>query len=155
MATLPRNVVTYVIPVQSEKGSNIWQSGQARPGLGFFAFGLNKKKVKTYYWQGPTWLYLLEVVSDRSRAGPGLKPIRAAAHLKHNSAGIRKLYPLIPSKSPLSSDNKLTIYKTIIRLILSAGRYTRIRELHANANIEEISEYVDIIISTKFYTKSI
>lgn len=92
----------------------------------------------------------------------------------------QKLYPLTCPKSHLSPFNKLLIYKTIIRPaltygapiwcsisdtqrkrlqvfqnrilrgVLSAGRYTRIQDLHEFTGVEYISQYIDSLSET-FY----
>lgn len=84
----------------------------------------------------------------------------------------RKLYPLLSKKSSVSYENKLTIYKTILRptfiyaspvwcnaaptnlkklqvlqnkylrLILSESRYARIKDMHDQTNIMMVSEYI-------------
>lgn len=109
-------------------------------------------------------------------------------HISHciqkTFAGQQKLYPLICPRSPLSPANKLTIYKSIIRPVmtygapvwsivsdtqrlrlqrfqnrilrgvLSAGRYTRIRDLHAMSGVEPVSDFLDQV-SEKFYTHGV
>nr|WP_253308721.1 reverse transcriptase family protein [Rickettsia endosymbiont of Ceutorhynchus assimilis] len=92
----------------------------------------------------------------------------------------QKLYPLIGPNSPLSPGNKLLIYKQVIRPmftygapvwniisttqrnrlqrfqnrilrgVLSESRYARIRDMHAEASIPYISDYLDEV-SEKFY----
>ncbi|KAL6416951.1 hypothetical protein ACFW04_014777 [Cataglyphis niger] len=72
-------------------------------------------------------------------------------------AVMKQLYPLMIKDSAISRCNKILIYKMILsyqnkclRLILNAGRYSRIIELHEQTQIPYIKKYV-YNIAERFY----
>lgn len=97
---------------------------------------------------------------------------------------LNRLYPLINRRSKLSTDNKLTLYKTVLRPILTyacvswnlisdtqckrlqttqnkllrlltnSSRYIRITDLHRQTNMQTIKDYITET-SQKFFTDKI